>query len=64
VPRIPPTEWHVGEVERARELSDESNRRAAELGQAASIASAFFFKMVLESWRGDIAAARPSTAAR
>ena len=52
------TEWHLGEVERARELSDESNRRAAELGHAASIASALFFKTVLESRRGDITATR------
>ena len=52
------TEWHLGEVERARELSDESNRRAAGLGHAASIASALFFKTVLESRRGDITATR------
>jgi hypothetical protein len=52
------TEWHLGELERARQLSDESNRRAAELGHAASIASALFFKTVLESRRGDITATR------
>ena len=52
------TEWHLGEVERARQLSDESDRRAAELGHAASIASALFFKTVLESRRGDITATR------
>ena len=50
------TEWHLGELERARQLSEESNRRAAELGHAASIASALFFKTVLESRRGDITA--------
>jgi class 3 adenylate cyclase/predicted ATPase len=50
------TEWHLGELERARQLSKESNRRAAELGHAASIASALFFKTVLESRRGDITA--------
>src|SRR5580693_9724247 len=50
------TEWHLGELERARQLSKESNRRAAELGHAASIASALFFKTVLESRRGDIIA--------
>src|ERR1700722_8427298 len=50
------TEWHLGKLERARQLSKESNRRAAELGHAASIASALFFKTVLESRRGDITA--------
>ncbi len=52
------TEWHLGELDRARQLSEESNRRASELGHAASIASALFFKTVLESRRGDIAATR------
>ena len=50
------TEWHLGEVEQARQLSEELNRRAAELGHAASIASALFFKTVLESRRSDITA--------
>jgi hypothetical protein len=50
------TEWHLGEVERARELSDEANRRAAELGHAASMASALFFRTALESRRGDVPA--------
>ena len=50
------TEWHLGEVERARELSDEANRRAVELGHAASIASALFFRTALESRRGDVPA--------
>ena len=52
------TEWHLGELERARQLSEESNRRASEFGHAASIASALFFKTVLESRRGDIIATR------
>ena len=52
------TEWHLGELERARQLSEELNRRASELGHAASIASALFFKTVLESRRGDIIATR------
>jgi predicted ATPase len=52
------TEWHLGELERARQLSDESNRRATELGHAASIASALFFRTVLESRRGDVSATR------
>ena len=57
------TEWHLGELERARQLSEESNRRASDLGHAASIASALFFKTVLESRRGDIIAARLSVEA-
>jgi class 3 adenylate cyclase/predicted ATPase len=48
------TEWHLGELTRARELSDESIRRATELNHAGSIASAVFFKTVLESRRGDV----------
>jgi predicted ATPase len=52
------TEWHLGDVERARQLSDEANRRAVELGHAASIASTLFFKTALESRRGDIPATR------
>jgi predicted ATPase len=50
------TAWHLGELEQARRLSEESNRRAIALGHAASLASALFFKTVLESRRGDIAA--------
>jgi hypothetical protein len=49
-------EWHLGELRRARELSDESIRVATELNHAASIASALFFKTVLESRRGDVIA--------
>jgi tetratricopeptide (TPR) repeat protein len=52
------TEWHLGEFGLARALSDESHRRAVKLGHAASIASALFFKTVLESRRGDITATR------
>ena len=52
------TEWHLGDVKRARELSDEANRRAAELGHAASIASTLFFRTALESRRGDVPATR------
>jgi class 3 adenylate cyclase/tetratricopeptide (TPR) repeat protein/energy-coupling factor transporter ATP-binding protein EcfA2 len=52
------TEWHLGDFERARQLSDEANRRAVELGHAASIASTLFFKTALESRRGDIPATR------
>jgi ATP/maltotriose-dependent transcriptional regulator MalT len=52
------TEWHLGELERARQLSDSSTRRAAELGHAAAIAGALFFNTVIASRRGDVAATR------
>jgi predicted ATPase len=52
------TEWHLGELERARQLTNESSRLANELGHVASIASALFFKTVLESRRGDVLATR------
>ena len=52
------TEWHLGELEHARQLTDRSSRRAAELGHVAAIASALYFKVVLESRRGDFAATR------
>jgi predicted ATPase len=51
------TEWHLGEFERARELIQESTRRAGELGHAAPVASALFFKTLIESRRGDARAA-------
>ena len=52
------TEWHLGEVERARQLTDWSTRRAAELGHVAAVASALYFKTAIESRRGDISATR------
>jgi predicted ATPase len=52
------TEWHLGEFERARELIGESTRRAGELEHAASVASALFFRTVVECRRGDARAAR------
>ena len=52
------TEWHLGELERARQLTDESTRRANELGHVAAVASALFFKTVIESRRGDVLATR------
>src|SRR5205823_6022309 len=51
------TEWHLGEVERARQLIDESTRRAAKLGHPPAVGSALFFKTVIESRRGDVPAA-------
>ena len=52
------TEWHLGEFERARRLIDELARCANELGHPASVASALFFKTVIESRRGDDRAAQ------
>jgi tetratricopeptide (TPR) repeat protein len=52
------TEWHLGELEHARQLTDRSSRRAAELGHAAAIAGALFFKTVLESRRDDVSSTR------
>jgi predicted ATPase len=52
------TEWHLGELEHARELTERSNQRAAELGHVAAIASALFFKAVLESRRDDFSSTR------
>jgi tetratricopeptide (TPR) repeat protein len=52
------TEWHLGEVERARQLADWSTRRAAEMGQVVAVASAVYFKTVIESRRGDVSATR------
>ena len=54
------TEWHLGEFERARRLTDESTRRANELGHVAAVASALFFKTAIESRRGDVLATRVS----
>jgi predicted ATPase len=52
------TEWHLGELEHARQLSDWSTRRAAELDHVPAIASALYFKAVLESRRDDFASTR------
>jgi class 3 adenylate cyclase/tetratricopeptide (TPR) repeat protein len=52
------TQWHLGELECARELTDRSTRLAAELGHVAAIASALYFTTVLESRRGNAPATR------
>jgi predicted ATPase len=52
------TEWHLGEFERARQLIDESTRRASELGHVAAVSSALVFRTVIESRRGDASATR------
>jgi tetratricopeptide (TPR) repeat protein len=51
------TMWQLGEVDRARELIDMANRRAAELGHAPSMAHPLQAKFFLEFHRGDAAAA-------
>lgn len=52
------TEWHLGELEHARQLTDRASRLAAELGHVAAIASALYFKTVLESRRDDFSSSR------
>jgi hypothetical protein len=50
--------WHLGEVERARELIQQSIRRADELGHVPTMmAVALFWKTVLETRREDASAA-------
>jgi predicted ATPase len=49
--------WQLGEVDRARELIEESNRRASELGNAPSMAHPLLWKSHLEILCGDPAAA-------
>ena len=51
------TMWQLGEVDRARELIDQANRRASELGHAPSMAHPLLWKSHLEILRGDPAAA-------
>jgi predicted ATPase len=51
------TTWHLGEIERARELIEIANRRATELGHPPSMAGQLFQRCELEVLRGDAAAA-------
>jgi hypothetical protein len=51
-------EWHLGDLERARQLIDRATQRAEELGQAAAMANALFWKSVLETRRNDASATR------
>jgi hypothetical protein len=51
------TMWHLGEVERARELIEAANRRAAELGHVPSMAHPLLNKISLDLLRGDTSAA-------
>ena len=51
------TSWQLGQVDRARELIEMVNRRAAELGHVPSMAHPLQAKFFLEFLRGDAAAA-------
>ena len=51
------TSWQLGEVERASELINLANHRAAELGHAPSKVHPLYWKSILEILRGDAAAA-------
>jgi predicted ATPase len=50
------TMWQLGEVDRARELIEQANRRGSELGHAPSMAHPLQWKSHLEILRGDPAA--------
>jgi predicted ATPase len=52
------TEWHLGEVERARQHIQQAVQRASEMGDVASVGTALFFETVLESRRDDASATR------
>ncbi len=45
--------WQLGEVERARELTNWATQRASEIGHVGGIADVLFWKSYLEIWRGD-----------
>jgi hypothetical protein len=47
------TMWQFGEVERARELIEQANRRGSKLGYGPSMAHPLFWKSHLEILRGD-----------
>jgi predicted ATPase len=49
--------WYLGEVDRARELIEAANRRAAEIGHVPSMAVPLQIKCQLEILRGDASAA-------
>ena len=51
------TTWQLGEVDRARELIEMANRRAAGLGHVPSMGYPLLFRSHLEVLRGDAAAA-------
>jgi predicted ATPase len=47
------TVWQLGQVERARELTDGASKRTAEIGHIPTIIEALFYKSYFELWRGD-----------
>ena len=51
------TTWNLGDVNRARELIDEANRHATELGHRVSEANPLSSRSILELLRGDATAA-------
>ena len=51
------TMWQLGEVDRARELIDQANRRGSELGGGPSMGHPLWWKSHIEILRGDAAAA-------
>jgi tetratricopeptide (TPR) repeat protein len=53
------TEWHLGKLERARQLIERSTRRASELGHVAAVASTIFFRTAIESRRDDVSPRGP-----
>ena len=57
------TSWQLGEIDRARELIEIANRRAAELGHVPSMAHPLLFRSHLEILRGDATAALSSAEA-
>jgi predicted ATPase len=56
-------EWHLGEIERARQLIQLAIRRADKLGHIATVANVLFFKTVLESRRQDVSATQQAAEA-
>jgi predicted ATPase len=52
------TEWHLGEIERARQHIEQAIQRAGESANFATVGTALFFKTVLESRRDDASATR------
>ncbi|HEY3720747.1 MAG TPA: AAA family ATPase [Roseiarcus sp.] len=57
------TTWQLGQVDRARELMELANRRAAGLGHVPSMGHPLLFRSHLEVLRGDAAAALSSAEA-
>jgi hypothetical protein len=57
------TAWQFGEIDRARELIELANQRAAELGHAPSMGYPLLFRSHLEILRGDAPAALSSAEA-